>query len=101
MNSPTPYHPPDGDAVPDDGFSNTFILTAQSDHLTLKTAKPPSPPTNLGVVATTCGTIQVAWDAPQENGVEVIGRSTLSTLNWFMVNTGLTLVVSSLASGFL
>ena len=64
---------PDGYSVADDGFSNTFILTAQSDHLTMKTAKPPSQPTNLGVVSTTCSTIQVAWDAPQENGVEVIG----------------------------
>ena len=61
------------DCLPDDGFHNIFILTAQSEHLTVKTAKPPDAATNLGVVATTTSSIQVSWDAPRENGVEIIG----------------------------
>ena len=57
----------------DENYLNTFILTAKSDHLSIQTASPPHPPTNLGVVATTCHSIQVSWDCPIERGVEIIG----------------------------
>ncbi|XP_041347758.1 uncharacterized protein LOC121367568 [Gigantopelta aegis] len=52
---------------------NAFILTAKSEQLAIKTASPPDPPRNLGVVATTCNSLKVAWDQPLEHGVEVIG----------------------------
>ncbi|XP_023933288.1 uncharacterized protein LOC106180596 isoform X1 [Lingula anatina] len=52
---------------------STFILTAQSDHLTIHTAQPPDPPRNLGILATTCNSIKIGWDPPKEHGVEVLG----------------------------
>ena len=67
-------HPlPEGD-LPDDGYGNTFILTGTSEHLTMKTPQPPGDPNNLGVVATTCHSMQVAWDPPHETGVDIIGK---------------------------
>ncbi|XP_046358181.2 uncharacterized protein LOC124136325 [Haliotis rufescens] len=51
---------------------NAFILTSKSDQLAVKTASPPDAPRNLGVIATTCNSLKVAWDPPQEHGVEVI-----------------------------
>ena len=39
----------------------------------MDTARPPRPPTNIGVMATTCTSIQVQWDPPTEQGVEIIG----------------------------
>ena len=61
--------------VTDDGFNNTFILTGQSDHLTLKTAKPPGCPNNVGVTGTTCNSIQLAWDPPQLHGTDILGKN--------------------------
>ena len=58
----------------DDNYANTFILTAQTDKITLQTASPPSAPSNVGIVSTTCNSIQVGWDAPRERGAEVIGQ---------------------------
>ncbi|ESO91438.1 hypothetical protein LOTGIDRAFT_153880 [Lottia gigantea] len=52
---------------------NSFILTAKSKHISLTTASPPNPPRNLGVKATTCNSLQVIWDPPEEHGAEVIG----------------------------
>ena len=60
----------------DDGFNNTFILTGQSDHLTLKTAKPPGCPNNVGVTGTTCNSIQISWDPPQLHGTDILGKTT-------------------------
>ncbi|KAL5013163.1 hypothetical protein ScPMuIL_007433 [Solemya velum] len=63
---------------------NAFILTSKSEHLTVKTASPPDPPRNLGVIATTCNSLLVAWDPPQEHGVEVIGMR----IDAISLNTG-------------
>lgn len=41
----------------------------------MKTASPPDPPRNVGVTATTCSALSVAWDPPQEHGSEIIGMS--------------------------
>ena len=60
--------------LPDDGYGNTFILTGTSEHLTMKTPQPPGAPSNLGVVATTCHSMQIAWDPPHETGVDIIGE---------------------------
>ena len=57
-----------------DKLHNTFILTAQSERIQLRTAYPPDPASNLGVIATTCSAIQVGWDPPREHGVDVIGK---------------------------
>ncbi|XP_025107507.1 uncharacterized protein LOC112572161 isoform X5 [Pomacea canaliculata] len=51
---------------------NAFILSSKSEHLTVKTASPPDPPRNVGVTATTCSALSVAWDPPQEHGSEII-----------------------------
>jgi hypothetical protein len=64
----------DGGQQQDDGFSNTFIMTSKSDQVTLQTASPPDPPSNLGVGATTCNSIQVTWDPPKERGMDIIGK---------------------------
>ena len=53
---------------------NAFILSSKSEHLTIKTASPPDPPHNVGVSATTCTSLNVAWDSPLEHGSEVIGQ---------------------------
>lgn len=60
---------------------NAFILTSKSEHLTVKTASPPDPPRNLGVIATTCNSLLVAWDPPEEHGVEVIGKTYISLID--------------------
>ena len=60
--------------MPDDGYGNTFILTGTSEHLTMKTPQPPGAPSNLGIVATTCHSMQIAWDPPHETGVDIIGK---------------------------
>ena len=52
---------------------SAFILTAKSDNLLLRTARPPDPPSNLGILASTCSSLKVAWDPPREHGVDVIG----------------------------
>ena len=71
----------------DDNYANTFILTAQTDKITLQTASPPSAPSNVGIVSTTCNSIQVGWDAPRERGAEVIGQylQLLNFVVWFRV----------------
>ncbi|KAK6175730.1 hypothetical protein SNE40_014123 [Patella caerulea] len=55
---------------------NAFILTASSDQICVITASPPNPPRNLGITATTCNSLTIAWDPPEEHGVEVIGMYT-------------------------
>ncbi|XP_064633270.1 uncharacterized protein LOC135491376 [Lineus longissimus] len=60
-------------AFPEGLANQTFILTGQSEKMTLLTARPPDPACNLGITSTTCHSIQVAWDPPREHGVEVIG----------------------------
>ena len=67
--------PTEGD-VPDDGYGNTFILTGKSEHINLRTVRPPSAPTNLGVLASTCHSVMVGWDPPHESGIEIIGEFT-------------------------
>nr|XP_034305803.1 uncharacterized protein LOC105321045 isoform X1 [Crassostrea gigas] len=52
--------------------TNKFILTAQSDTLTLRTARPPDPPSNLSIAASTCNALRLVWDPPVEHGVEII-----------------------------
>ena len=42
----------------------------------MKTPQPPGAPNNLGVIATTCHSMQVAWDPPHETGVDIIGKWT-------------------------
>ncbi|XP_033744669.1 uncharacterized protein LOC117330483 isoform X1 [Pecten maximus] len=59
--------------IPEEETKNTFTLTATSDYLTLKTAKPPSKPSHLGVSANTCNSLRVAWNPPREHGTSVIG----------------------------
>lgn len=54
--------------------TNKFILTAQSDTLTLRTARPPDPPSNLSIAASTCNALRLVWDPPVEHGVEIIGK---------------------------
>ena len=44
----------------------------------VKTASPPEPPSNVGVVALTCQALKVGWDPPREHGSEIIGGFTLS-----------------------
>ncbi|CAH1782616.1 unnamed protein product [Owenia fusiformis] len=56
-----------------DEIRHSFILTSKSEHIKLTTAQPPDPPTNLGILSSTCNSISVAWDPPREHGVEVIG----------------------------
>ncbi len=58
----------------DDGYLNTFILSAKSDPLSVKTAAPPAAPGNIGVVATTCHSVQIGWDPPAAKGVDIIGK---------------------------
>lgn len=55
------------------GSMNAFIIASKAEPLTIRTARPPDPPSNLGVIATTCSAVQLAWDPPREHGVEVIG----------------------------
>ena len=52
---------------------NAFILSSKSEQLLVKTASPPEPPTNVGVVALTCHSVKVGWDPPREHGSEIIG----------------------------
>ncbi|KAH3816784.1 hypothetical protein DPMN_118307 [Dreissena polymorpha] len=54
-----------------------FILTAKSDNLIVRTARPPTAPSNIGVISTTCSAIKIAWDPPSEQGVDVIGTYSL------------------------
>ncbi|XP_076447663.1 uncharacterized protein LOC143284653 isoform X3 [Babylonia areolata] len=51
---------------------NAFILSSKSEYLTVKTACPPDPPHNVGISATTCNSLNIAWDPPLEHGSEVI-----------------------------
>lgn len=56
---------------------SAFILTAKSDNLLVRTASPPDPPSNLGILSSTCSALKVAWDVPREHGVDVIGKTFL------------------------
>ncbi|CAL1538548.1 unnamed protein product [Lymnaea stagnalis] len=53
---------------------NSFILSSKSEQLHVRTASPPDPPSNVGIVAMTCHSIKVGWDPPKEHGSEIIGR---------------------------
>ncbi|KAK3103976.1 hypothetical protein FSP39_023382, partial [Pinctada imbricata] len=53
--------------------TNKFIMTAKSEQLTVHSARPPDPPSNLCFTAMTCHSLRVEWDPPIEHGVEVIG----------------------------
>ncbi|XP_059161356.1 uncharacterized protein LOC131944640 isoform X2 [Physella acuta] len=65
----------------DEGFSmnetpdglNAFILSSKSEQLHVRTASPPDPPSNIGVIAMTCHSLKVGWDPPKEHGSEIIG----------------------------
>ncbi|XP_055882729.1 uncharacterized protein LOC106055997 isoform X2 [Biomphalaria glabrata] len=52
---------------------NSFILSSKSEQLHIRTASPPDPPSNVGIVAMTCHSIKVGWDPPREHGSEIIG----------------------------
>ncbi|KAK6994911.1 fibronectin, partial [Biomphalaria glabrata] len=52
---------------------NSFILSSKSEQLHIRTASPPDPPSNVGIVAMTCHSIKVGWDSPREHGSEIIG----------------------------
>lgn len=62
------------DAGEENDTTNKFILTAQSETLTLRTARPPDPPSNLSIAASTCNALRLVWDPPVEHGVEIIGK---------------------------
>lgn len=55
-----------------------FILTGKSETITLRTARPPPAPTNLGITATTTHSIQVAWDPATEASIDLLGESRYS-----------------------
>jgi hypothetical protein len=57
-----------------DEFGSNFILTAKAAPLTVRTAQPPEAPSNLGVVATTCNSVQVSWNPPREKGLDIISK---------------------------
>ncbi|KAH9503746.1 hypothetical protein Btru_066540, partial [Bulinus truncatus] len=52
---------------------NSFILSSKSEQLHVRTASPPDPPSNVGVIVMTCHSIKVGWDPPREHGSEIIG----------------------------
>ncbi|CAG5119535.1 unnamed protein product, partial [Candidula unifasciata] len=51
---------------------NAFILSSKSKQLSVKTASPPDPPANVGIIALTCHSLKVGWDPPREHGSEII-----------------------------
>ncbi|XP_070557721.1 uncharacterized protein [Ptychodera flava] len=53
--------------------ANTFILTSRSEQLSVMTGCPPDPPSNIGLITSTCNSLQIAWHSPVEHDVEVIG----------------------------
>ena len=53
---------------------SAFILSSKSEQLLVKTASPPEPPSNVGVIALTCHSLKVGWDPPREHGSEIIGN---------------------------
>lgn len=55
----------------DDHEGHTFPVLSGHQQITVKTAKPPEPPSSLGVVASTCCSVKIAWDPPREHGVEI------------------------------
>ena len=56
--------------------NNTFPVISKAKEITVKTAKPPEPPTSLGVITSTCNSVKIAWDPPKEHGVEISSKST-------------------------
>ncbi|XP_077978814.1 uncharacterized protein LOC144434231 [Glandiceps talaboti] len=58
---------------PDERGSSVFILTAQSEQFNITTGRPPEPPSNLGVITSTCNSLHIAWHSPVEHSVEVTG----------------------------
>ncbi|XP_036357779.1 uncharacterized protein LOC115211041 isoform X2 [Octopus sinensis] len=57
----------------DNGEERIFILSTKSEKINLKTASPPNPPSNIGVVSSTCNSVKLAWTSPREHGVEITG----------------------------
>ena len=56
---------------PGEQINRHFIISAKSQKLIVRTGQPPEPPSNLGVLASTCHSLQIGWDPPRERGVEV------------------------------
>ena len=57
-----------------EAHGSSFILTAQSERFTLRTVRPPSPPTGLTLLSTTSNSVQVGWDPAKQKGADVIGE---------------------------
>lgn len=56
---------------PGEEINRHFIISAKSQKLIVRTGQPPEAPSNLGVLASTCHSLQIGWDPPRERGVEV------------------------------
>lgn len=62
-----------------------FIISAKSKKLTVLTGQPPEPPSNLGVLASTCHSLQIGWDPPRERGVEVKRKFNLLLIQYLFI----------------
>ena len=74
---------------PGEIVNRQFIISAKSQKLTVRTGQPPEAASNLGVLASTCHSLQIGWDPPRERGVEVkcmYDRSLVSRV-YYMVHT--------------
>ena len=56
-----------------DNRAATLIMSSKAEKLIITAAQPPEAPSNLGLVASTCNSLKVAWDSPVEHGSEIIG----------------------------
>lgn len=51
--------------------NQTFPLISKAQQIMVKTAKPPEPPSTLGMIASTCCSVKISWNPPKEHGVEI------------------------------
>lgn len=65
----------EGSGKPVEEIDRQFIISARSQKLTIRTGQPPEPASNLGILASTCHSMQIGWDPPRERGVEVKCKS--------------------------
>lgn len=74
---------------PGEEINRHFIISAKSQKLTVRTGQPPEAPSNLGVLASTCHSLQIGWDPPIERGVEVKRKNSVSHSLFQLVNHSL------------
>ncbi|XP_071487386.1 uncharacterized protein [Diadema antillarum] len=76
----TYYDDEDEGILGDDELRSTYLVTAASDPITVQTARPPDPPSDLKVTTAGPKSVELRWKPAVEHGSEILGLKMYVTL---------------------